>query len=106
MGVRYDLKNARQVSQPSYEPTLEERRAAIAPVTPRQARLALLEAGKLADVDAALATLPSPQKEAAQIEWEYATEVQRGSALIASLGPALGLDDDAVDALFENARTK
>lgn len=72
-------------------------------VTMRQARLALLGAGKLAAVDAALASLPSPDKEAAQINWEYATEVQRVSPLVTALAPALGLDDAALDALFEAA---
>jgi hypothetical protein len=66
----------------------------------RQARLALLQAGKLAAVDAAIAALPSPAKEAAQIEWEYATEVKRDSQLVTQLAPSLGLDDAALDALF------
>lgn len=72
-------------------------------VTMRQARLALLGAGKLAAVDAALASLPSPMKEAAQIEWEYAADVRRVAPLIAQLGPALGLSEAALDALFEAA---
>ena len=76
-----------------------------APVVPaivsmRQARLALLSAGLLASVDAAIAALPSPQREAAQIDWEYATEVRHASPLIAALGPALGLTDAQIDALF------
>ena len=66
----------------------------------RQARLALLGAGLLASVDAAIDSLPSPQKEAARIEWEYATEVQRVSGLVPMMGVALGLDDAALDALF------
>lgn len=69
-------------------------------VSMRQARLALLSAGLLANVDAAIAALPSPQREAAQIDWEYATEVRRASPLIAALGPALGLTDAQIDALF------
>jgi hypothetical protein len=69
-------------------------------VSMRQARLALLQAGRLADVDAAIAALPSPAKEAAQIEWEYAIEVKRDSQLVTQLAPALGLDDAALDALF------
>lgn len=69
-------------------------------VSMRQARLALLQAGKLDDVDAAIAALPSPAKEAAQIEWEYAIEVKRDSQLVTQLAPALGLDDAALDALF------
>lgn len=74
-------------------------------VAMRQARLSLLEAGHLANVDAALAALPSPQRDAAQIEWEYATEVRRTSDLVASIGSAIGLDDAALDALFIRAAT-
>ena len=72
-------------------------------VTMRQARLALLGAGLLAGVDAAINALPSPQKEAARIEWEYATEVQRSSGLVPMMVVALGLDDAALDALFIEA---
>ena len=72
-------------------------------VTMRQARLALLGAGLLASVDAAINSLPSLQKEAARIEWEYATEVQRSSGLVPMMGAALGLDDAALDALFIEA---
>lgn len=74
-------------------------------VTMRQARLALLKAGKLADVDTAIAALPSLAKEAAQIEWEYATEVKRDSTLVSQLAPALNLDAAALDALFTQAAT-
>lgn len=76
-----------------------------ASVSMRQARLALLQAGKLADVDAAIAALPSPHKEAAQIEWEYATEVKRTSRLVENLTPALGLSDVEMDDLFKLAAT-
>lgn len=72
-------------------------------VTMRQARLALLGAGLLDDIDAAINSLPSPQKEAARIEWEYASEVQRSSGLVPMMGAALGLDDAALDALFIEA---
>lgn len=68
-----------------------------------QARIALFMAGKLSAVDAAIASLPSPNKELAQIEWEFRPSVRRDSALVAALGPALGLDDEAVDALFISA---
>lgn len=71
-----------------------------AAVTMRQARLALLAAGLYASVDAAIDSLPSPQKEEARIEWEYATEVQRSSGLVPMMGAALGLDDAGLDALF------
>lgn len=71
-----------------------------AAVTMRQARLALLAAGKLASVSTAIAALPSPQKEAAQIEWEYAATVDRDGALTVLLGSALGLSAAQLDALF------
>ena len=69
-------------------------------VTMRQARLALLAAGKLSEVDAAIAALSSPQREAAKIEWDYSATVDRDSPIVALLGPALDLDQDALDALF------
>jgi len=72
-------------------------------VTMRQARLALLAAGKLAAVSTAIGKLPSPAKEQAQIEWEYSTEVRRQSPFVLALAPALGLDDAALDALFVSA---
>lgn len=72
-------------------------------VTMRQARLALLAAGLLGQVTTAIAAMPSPAKEAAQIDWEYATTVDRKGALIASLAGALSLDDAALDALFDSA---
>ena len=71
-----------------------------AEVTMRQARLALLGAGKLAAVDAAIASMPEPQKSAARIEWEYSGAVQRHNGFVAALGPALGLSEAQIDALF------
>jgi hypothetical protein len=66
-----------------------------------QARLALLHGGITAsDVDALIAQMPSPQREAAQIEWEYRPTVRRDSPLVTALGPLLGLTDEQVDDLF------
>lgn len=72
-------------------------------VTMRQARLALLAVGKLADVSAAIASLPSPQKEAVQIEWEYSQTVERGRELTGLMAAALGLTSEQTDALFVSA---
>lgn len=69
-------------------------------ITMRQARLALLGAGKLTTVDAAIAAMPGIEGEAARIEWEYAQEVRRDSPLIAALGPAIGLTESEIDGLF------
>lgn len=74
-----------------------------ASVTMRQARLALLAAGKLAAVQVAIDALPSPQKEAAQIEWDYSNEVLRHNGFVAHLAPALGLTSAQLDALFVQA---
>lgn len=71
-----------------------------AAVTMRQARLALLGVGKLADVNAAIAAMQGPAGEAARIEWEYSQEVQRDKALVLALAPVLGLSDAELDALF------
>ena len=75
-----------------------------AAVTMRQARLALLGAGLLDDIDAAINALPSPQKEAARIEWEYSAEVQRHNGFVSVLAPLLGLTDAQTDALFVAAK--
>ena len=72
-------------------------------VTMRQARLALLAAGKLAGVEAAIASMPEPQRTAASIEWEYGNALQRNNPFVAQLGAALGLDDAGIDALFVEA---
>ena len=72
-------------------------------VTMRQARLALLGAGLLDDIDAAINGLPSPQKEAARIEWEYSAEVQRHNGFVSVLAPMLGLTEAQTDALFLTA---
>jgi len=72
-------------------------------VSMRQARLALFAAGKLAMVDAAINAMPSPQKEAAQIEWEYAAWIERSSPLVAALGGALEMTGAELDSLFVSA---
>lgn len=70
-------------------------------ITMRQARLALLGAGKLAGVDAAIAAIPDQAtKQAAQIEWEFSNELQRHNPFVLMLAPALGLTSAQVDALF------
>ena len=72
-------------------------------VTMRQARLALLGAGKLSQVDPAINALPSPERETARIEWDYSSSVVRSRPLVVMLGEALGLDDAALDQLFITA---
>ena len=72
-------------------------------VTMRQARLALLENGLLANVQPAINSLPEPDKTKAQIEWDYSNALQRGNPFVATLGTALGLNEEALDNLFITA---
>lgn len=72
-------------------------------VTMRQARLALLQAGLLDQVDAAIASLAGDEGKAARIEWDYANEVRRDSPLIAMFSANLGLSDEQMDKLFITA---
>ena len=65
-------------------------------VSMRQARLALLQAGLLATVDAAIAA----GTEADQITWEYATEVERNSPMVVNLSASLGLTEQQLNDLF------
>ena len=78
------------------EPTITVPQA----VTMRQARLAMLGANILHLVDGAIAAMASPAKEAAQINWEYASEVQRDDTLVGALASGLGMTSADVDALF------
>ena len=71
-------------------------------VSMRQARLALLAADLLDDVGAAIVQADR----AVQIEWEYATVVDRASPLVEAVGTALGLTDVQIDALFADAATR
>ena len=72
-------------------------------VTMRQARLALLGAGLLDLVDPAIESLTSPDKEAARIEWDFSSSVERHRPLVAMLGEKLGLTAEQLDELFITA---
>jgi hypothetical protein len=72
-------------------------------VSMRQARLALLSAGLLQQVEASIDALPEPQRSAARIEWDYSSEVHRDRPFVQQLSIALGLDDAQIDALFVQA---
>lgn len=77
-----------------------QRQAVPAVVTMRQARLALLGAGLLSQVDAAIAAMPEPERSAAVIFWEYSTTVERSNAFVRQLSAGLQLTSQQVDALF------
>ncbi len=68
-------------------------------ITMRQARLQLLADGVLDDVSAAVAGMGA----AAQIEWEYASEIQRTNPLVPAMQTILGWDGARVDQYFIEA---
>lgn len=72
-------------------------------ITMRQARLILLQTGLLDQIQTAIESLQSPQKEAVQIEWEYTSEVFRNNQWINDIAGALGLSDKDLDNLFIQA---
>ena len=69
--------------------------------TPRQARLALQQAGLLDAVTAWIASADATT----QIEWEFALEVRRDWLPILACATALGLSEAQLDALFAQAAT-
>lgn len=65
-------------------------------ITKRQLRLALMDAGKLAQAKTAMATAPVR----IQMDWEDSTEFRRDGRLIAWLQTALGVSNRAVNNVF------
>lgn len=75
-------------------------------VSMRQARLALLQAGLLDQVDVAIAAIvDSMARQRAQITWEYSPKVSRDDPLVFQLTAAFGLSEEQVDNLFRAAST-
>jgi hypothetical protein len=74
-------------------------------VTPRQARRALLTWGITSeDVLTFLNSIENPSaKEAALIDWEYATEIRRDNPLIAAFAAYLEKTTEEVDDFFRDA---
>lgn len=75
-------------------------------VTRRQGRLALLEVGKLDDVEAAIAAIADPaERRAAEIEYEADTW-ERSNAFLQSMWAQLGGTESELDSLFILASEK
>ena len=84
-----------KVDKWEYEELLE---IEIVSITNRQARLQLLSMGLLKSVNDFIA-----ENEAAQIEWEYATTIEKTNSLILALQNALNLSDAQVSEMFKQA---
>lgn len=89
--------------------TLQAQLAALQPVaingvpqviTMVQAQLALLAAGLLDRVNAALSAIPGDAGKAAMIEWDNSVNVHRDNALLKQMQILLGLTDAQIDTLF------
>ena len=72
-------------------------------VSMRQARRILFTYGYLDQVNTYIDQLPSPDKELAQIDWEYATEVRKDSDLVSALAEHLSLTSEQLDTMFYEA---
>lgn len=91
---------------------LPPRTPGVVPVSPRQARLLLLNtdatdqqySNMLEQAEAIFDAMQEPEKTAARIEWEFGTEVRRDSPLITQLAGAIGLTDQQIDAMFVAAK--
>jgi hypothetical protein len=70
-------------------------------VSMRQGRLALLSAGLLEGVEAAIAAIEdATQRKAVDIEWEYSQVIDRESPLVSTLAASMGLTEEQMDQLF------
>ena len=73
-------------------------------VSARQARLALAGAGLLSDVERALGDIADPmQRQAATIEWQYASTIDRDAQWLQYMAANLGIADSQLDTLFIKA---
>lgn len=86
-------------------PTIEQVRAEMLPLTPRQLRLTLVRSGiSLASVADAIAAMPNGlTKEETAVEWEYATTFERTSPALLAIADALYMTPEAVDTLWSQA---
>lgn len=73
-------------------------------VTRRQARQALLLAGRLQDVQPAIDAIADPvQRSMVQIEWDDSQEFQRTRPTLIALATAIGMTAQDLDNLFTQA---
>jgi hypothetical protein len=70
------------------------------PLTMRQTRLALNNAGLLDDVEAAISNLSTEEQKVARIEWDYGDRVYRNSEWLINIATQLGLTESEIDDLF------
>ena len=85
-GTQYDCQTGEAIMVDLPPTTPEQLRAMLRPITRRQAKRALSDAGLLEATEAAIGALPEPQRTAALIDWQEAADFERGHPLIAAIG--------------------
>ena len=75
-------------------------------VSQAQARIALLDAGYLDLVEAAIQQMPGIEGRRARITWEFASFIRRDDPLTLQMADALGMSIAQMDALFIYAATR
>jgi hypothetical protein len=89
-GVEGDTYVVRTVDPATLPPPIPES------ISPRQARLALLEIGKLDTANAVVAAADN----ATRISWEFATAILRADPGVIAFAGAIGIDAAGLDQLF------
>lgn len=87
---------------------VEIRRRSLPTLTAAQLRLALLSLGvAAAQVEAAIDAMPGTEteREAARIQWEYATTFSRDHALVVGISAVLGMPETQIDDVWASAAT-
>jgi hypothetical protein len=104
-GVWTQMWNVRAATQEELDARAAAAKALVPQqVTRRQARQALLLNGLLDQVPEKIATISdATERGLAQIEWEDSQVFERNRPLLISIGTAIGLDSDGLDALFVQA---
>lgn len=98
---RQEAIDAIKAHDPAFEPSEWTPTPPPESVSMRQARLALLQAGHLDQVDDAIHAIADPmQRRAAEIEWDHAATVDRDSPLTQAIAAEVGMSEDEIDQLF------
>ena len=105
MRVIYDIKTGRTTIDQDWQPEPISPPPPPAAVTRRQLRLWLVRHGyTLAQVEALIDALPEPQRTEARIEWQDATQYERGHPLLRQIaGQLLKKEGKELDAALDEA---
>lgn len=103
-------QETRAATQAEQDEVAARQAAAVVPVVPasvsrKAARLALAHEGLFHQVQPAIDAMQEPERTLTQIEWDDSLTFERNSITVNTIGAALGLDSELLDALFVTAGT-